>query len=633
VSIKNKLVTAITTAGLLAGLFGSAFVPVANAAAPTVTVASANKNGSSASLKTFYHLSTVNPAIEITSVATADATDIGGYEVTVTGTTILSCVKSGTATSTTAVVGPQTCATVTSVAANGATTILTLSLKKMAAGSSATITLTGPSDADNSTALTLDYTTITSVASTAGATVANATESAKEFKMNSNANGTKGETADVSDEVIGGVDYFLPAQNLKKAVYAGQSTNQYGTTTGDISIIAEVSNSNFTVGCDDTVNGAAATSSASIQQITATGGVFECQVHSDGAASAGGAWTLSIRTTITGTVLGTASGAFYGEVASITAAFYGGDRAPEVAAAEVDDFISVVIKDANGKQYGLAEVDAISATAKILTAYGTVAGGTTAGAQTLTEGTLVASKNTFKLDVDFCAAGSTGKTASVQVANVNGTGTSIKSNTLTVQCGAAVADALTIQKIEFEKSNPLPGESFDVYVYLEDADGVLAGAGDGVADFGLSLTGATEEEANWNGTTVDATNATPAFTEFTDGYGRMVFTIKAPATVGTVITVSDPASSAIAKVYTTNAAYEGVLSVGAKKLKATADFGPAAAKKKIAFVLESAAGVTKTYYRRANASGVASYTLALRGTWTVYATFGDEISDTGTMRR
>jgi len=37
VSIKNKLVTAVTTAGLLAGLFGSAFVPAANAAeAPDV---------------------------------------------------------------------------------------------------------------------------------------------------------------------------------------------------------------------------------------------------------------------------------------------------------------------------------------------------------------------------------------------------------------------------------------------------------------------------------------------------------------------------------------------------------------------------------------------------------------------
>jgi hypothetical protein len=110
-------------------------------------------------------------------------------------------------------------------------------------------------------------------------------------------------------------------------------------------------------------------------------------------------------------------------------------------------------------------------------------------------------------------------------------------------------------------------------------------------------------------------------------------TIKAPATVGTVITVSDPTTSAIAKVYTTNDAYAGVLSVGPKKLKATADFGPAAAKKKVAFVLESTSGTTKTYYRRANASGVASFTLVVRGTWTVYATFGDEISDTGTMKK
>jgi len=39
VSIKNKLVTAITTAGLLAGLFGSAFVPVANGAGRPAPVA------------------------------------------------------------------------------------------------------------------------------------------------------------------------------------------------------------------------------------------------------------------------------------------------------------------------------------------------------------------------------------------------------------------------------------------------------------------------------------------------------------------------------------------------------------------------------------------------------------------
>jgi len=40
VSIKKKLVTAITTAGLLAGLFGSAFVPAANAAVIVAAAAS-----------------------------------------------------------------------------------------------------------------------------------------------------------------------------------------------------------------------------------------------------------------------------------------------------------------------------------------------------------------------------------------------------------------------------------------------------------------------------------------------------------------------------------------------------------------------------------------------------------------
>ena len=77
---------------------------------------------------------------------------------------------------------------------------------------------------------------------------------------------------------------------------------------------------------------------------------------------------------------------------------------------------------------------------------------------------------------------------------------------------------------------------------------------------------------------------------------------------------------------------DATLTAGAKKKVATATFG-AAVNKKIAFVLENASGVTKTYYRKANASGVATYTLALKGTWTVYATFGDEISDTGTMKK
>ena len=620
-SIKNKLVTAITTAGLLAGLFGSAFVPTAYAAAPTVAVTATGNDGSSSSGKTYYFLSSVNPVIVITATDT-DGDDDGTYDVSVTGTTVLSCVESGNSTLATTVIGTGSCA-VTTASTTGQTTVITLTLKKMTAGVSATISLTGPSDADNSTALTLDYTTVTSVASNAGSTVADVTKSAAAFKMNSDGNGTKGETTDVADEVIGGVDYFLPTVALNQPVYAGLVSNGYGTTTGNISVIAEVSNDDFTVGCDTTVSGAATSSGAAIQIITATAGVFECEVHSDGADSAGGVWTLTIRTTLSGTLVGTASGAFYGEVASITASLVAGDRVPETPAAEVDDFIKLVVKDAAGKAYGLAETDALT-----ITGYGTVAGGTSAGAQSMTDGASAATKNLFKVDVDFCPASSTGKTASVQAANVNATGTSIKSNALTITCAADKDDAITIQKIEFEKSNPLPGETFDIHVYMEDADGVLAGSGDvATADFVLNLTGATETGATWDGTTVTAS------TSKVNSYGYIVFELKAPSTIGTAITVNDPTSSVIAKVFTTNDAYAGVLTVGPKKLKATADFGPAAASKKVAFVLESASGTTKTYYRKANASGVASYTLGLRGTWTVYATFGDEISDTGTMKK
>jgi len=620
-SIKKKLVTAVTTAGLLAGLFGSAFVPTAYAAAPTVAVTATGNDGSSSSGKTYYFLSSVNPVIVITATDT-DGDDDGTYDVSVTGTTVLSCVESGNSTLATTVIGTGSCA-VTTASTTGQTTVITLTLKKMTAGVSATISLTGPSDADNSTALTLDYTTVTSVASNAGSTVADVTKSAAAFKMNSDGNGTKGETTDVADEVIGGVDYFLPTVALNQPVYAGLVSNGYGTTTGNISVIAEVDNDDFTVGCDATVSGAATSSGAAIQIVTATAGVFECEVHSDGADSAGGVWTLTIRTTLSGTLVGTASGAFYGEVASITASLVAGDRVPETPAAEVDDFIKLVVKDAAGKAYGLAETDALT-----ITGYGTVAGGTSAGAQSMTDGASAATKNLFKVDVDFCPASSTGKTASVQAANANATGTSIKSNALTITCAADKDDAITIQKIEFEKSNPLPGETFDIHVYMEDADGVLAGSGDvATADFVLNLTGATETGATWDGTTVTAS------TSKVNSYGYIVFELKAPSTIGTAITVNDPTSSVIAKVFTTNDAYAGVLTVGPKKLKATADFGPAAASKKVAFVLESASGTTKTYYRKANASGVASYTLGLRGTWTVYATFGDEISDTGTMKK
>jgi hypothetical protein len=76
------------------------------------------------------------------------------------------------------------------------------------------------------------------------------------------------------------------------------------------------------------------------------------------------------------------------------------------------------------------------------------------------------------------------------------------------------------------------------------------------------------------------------------------------------------------------------LVAGPKKLKATATFGASAANKKVAFTLENAStGVVKTYYRKANASGVATFTLRFRGTFDVTAAYGDELTDTVELKK
>ncbi len=635
--------TAVTTAGLLAGLFGSAFVPAARAGDDDAALTMAYTAADASDATYAYYLTTAYPVFTLAIDPDGATDDNGVYGISIDAGTIRSCTATATTgggaadtVSTPVVTGTQCTATFTfdnALDSGG----FEVTLNKLTAGQVITVTF---SDENTDSVSATNKRKLIGQATTAAATVVDATLSQATLKMNSDkildavavvgvadaddksVDTVGGGVNDTADEVIGGVNYFMPVETLKGAVWTGLIKNGYDGTMATRTLLAEISNSNFAIGCDATVDGTAATSSATVQSFTATNGIWECEAYA-GATSSGGTYTVTVKDVLTGKLLATWSAAFYGVVTELTASLIDGDRVPEVAGADVDDFIDLVGKDANGKTYGDAELTALT-----IAGYGTVAGGTTAGALTMADGTTVATKGYYKADAALCPASSTGKTATIAARHTNAATTVVTSNSLTITCAAAAADALTVQKIEFEKNNPVPGEEFSVYVYLEDEDGVLAGKNDVAgANFALSLTGATDSTALWDGTTVTAAG------NFVNAHGYIKMTIKAPATVGTVITVSDPTTSAIAKVYTTNDAYEGVLSVGPKKLKATADFGPAAAKKKIAFVLESAAGVTKTYYRRANASGVASYTLALRGTWTVYATFGDEISDTGTMRR
>ena len=97
-----------------------------------------------------------------------------------------------------------------------------------------------------------------------------------------------------------------------------------------------------------------------------------------------------------------------------------------------------------------------------------------------------------------------------------------------------------------------------------------------------------------------------------------------PESFSIVSTVSNVLASAV----------DGTLVAGPKKLKATATFGASAANKKIAFTLENTrTGAVKTYYRKANASGVASFTLRFGGSYEVTAAYGDYMTDTVTLRK
>jgi hypothetical protein len=107
------------------------------------------------------------------------------------------------------------------------------------------------------------------------------------------------------------------------------------------------------------------------------------------------------------------------------------------------------------------------------------------------------------------------------------------------------------------------------------------------------------------------------------------------ATSGTQTDIADAieASTITANVSVSATGVAPTMSVGPKKLTATASFGAAAAGKKVTFVIENAAGTVKTYSRKANASGVATFTLKARGAWDVYASYGDEITDLGKLKK
>ena len=651
--IKNKLVTAVTTAGLLAGLFGSAFVPaVRGAQATTATVTGGDKISSGV----MYTSTATYPVVTVTVTSGHADDNDGTWAVAFSGGTVRGCATTGSAATMTALIGSSTSCSAT--AASGATDaiVLVVTLEKLAAGASATLSVTGPSA---SVTVTPNVTTITGQASTALAAALSASKSVATVKWNTDdaahtasvtgADRTAaGGTYDIGDTTISSVKYFAPTQPYYKAVVVGALKNGYGDALAtDTNLVAEVTGG-FTVGCESgaAYDGVAADSAAALQSFTVSdnAALWECQVFSDSKTAgntSGGAWTLTVKTD-TGLVVGTANGGFLGKVTTLTISSPLGTLIAS-AATDVAALIKVEASDAAGRAWPRARIAAIA---------GFDADATIAGVVTDLDVPAVASTVTTKLigaaatldNSVMCPALAEGTSVTAYTINIPsyvGATATVTSNALAFTCAAAAGSDLYIKSFKFSKTDPAPGEVIQLHTYMEDEDGYPAGIGDvpGAAVV-MTLSNGTDLPAidKYGDDLVDGLAAlaggdTVAASSQITGDGYFAIGVKASTTVGAVVTILEPSSSLIAKAYVVSDAFANSLAAGSKKRVATANFGPAAARRKVAFVLESTSGVTKTFYRRANASGVATYTLVPRGTWTVYATYGDEITETVTLKK
>jgi len=647
VSIKKKFATAVATAGLLAGLFGSAFVPVARAAADdaalVVTCASSDNTGAAASAKqTCTYVSTVTPVISFEYDATG-TDDTGAYTFSVSGGSISNYTVTHEASGGTHAMGLASSSSIVVnmlTAVDTKTMTVAITLAKIAAGSSATITATD----DDSTTMTL---TVASVAAAKAGVVAVVGTDLSTRTLSDDITATGATAVNGSTTLNNSVDYMALAYNGGSASAAGN----YGVTYAvkdTYGTAADISAKLFTATISPTTCGSAGVGSTLAAAVTAAAGGVNAAV-----GTAGGALFVNIKhpgadkpclaavtvtENVTGTVLHTFSIGFLGETASLTLSGPAGLGTDLAADTDLEDQITLVAKDAKGiiipgafANPTFTVTDELAADIAETFLDDATNGGT-------------ADDNIFDLDNAVCASGKEGKTRTIYAEGETLVATGkAKSNTLTITCTGKLA---YVSAIAFGKTSYYPSEIATVTFTMKDSAGRTAGVGSYMANggFAISQSPATGGSATTEPATTIVSATLAGLLVLEDGVAEWTYVMGTAAGVAGFlfdITDNDGATAGSQQGLFTaktvvSAAFAAVsdatLTAGAKKKIATATFG-AAAGKKVAFVLENASGVTKTYYRKANASGVAKYTIALRGTWTVYATFGDEITDTVTLRK
>ncbi len=668
---------------MLAGLFGSAFVPAARAAQSTTGLKVTSTSAVGATATTWEGLATVAPVLVISfgELAATDTTDDDGvYKFSVSGGTIASITCAVTNKAASANVA-NTCAykqntgavlnTTTAqhwdVTIDDATTVAgavvtpgdvitwTLTLDKLTAGSAATVSVTSDGAAITASAGLLKYTAI------ATSTAANPQAYTADLTVQTTTRAITDEvTATDADEKNGTTDYIT-------AAYAGA-----GLDAGSYEMEYTIKNS-YSAPLDITQVQFSAATTCGIVDLGATGGAAGAAgdkpdvTESVAVGSAAGKLfvtvshagaskpcvaTVTVKHLASGTVIDTFTIGFLGEVASI--ALTGPSTLASGLASDEDleDQMVVVAKDAAGivvpgaayaAAFTLSKTETGTAPANVALVDTAANGGT-------------ADNDKFDLDKDICVSGAdlTRYTRSIYVEGPTKVDlTKAKSSTLTITCGGLDA---VVTKAEFTKSSAAPGEILTAKLTLVDDAGQPSGIGAYMKANNFTMTNApaTGGSATTEPATVIHSVDDGAGAAGEDERGVLVTTVgqytfdwtagSATGVQGFLLNIvdndltvdADPVQGLFTAKVTAGSVFsttDSSISAGPLKKIATATFGAAAANKKVAFVLENASGVTKTYYRKANASGVAKYTIALNGTWTVYATFGDDITDTVTLRK
>jgi hypothetical protein len=305
------------------------------------------------------------------------------------------------------------------------------------------------------------------------------------------------------------------------------------------------------------------------------------------------------------------------------------------------DKLTYVEKDGAGSIITASAVTAVSQSKDAATAVDVPAA--TAAGNYVLEGTAAGK---LRIDAASCLAADAGKTRTVAIK----IGT-ITSNTIQWICTLAGTSAV-LTGAELADTTLYAGGSSKVTYTFTDGTRKL---GFGAAIGAMAVAAVDFPNSFDTSSTVTSTKSTMGTWDATglvvDKNGQAtsvaaVVTAAAKVAVGARLVVLSIADSDLGA--TTDVAKEirlsysiidesvtgATLVAGPKAKKATATFGASAANKKVAFTLENAStGVVKTYYRKANASGVATFTLRFRGTFDVTAAYGDELTDTVELKK